>query len=38
VIYGATTFGVAGILAAYVFLRRVGPYEHDDSMPPLPPG
>ena len=37
VIWGITTFGVAGVLAAYVFLRAVGPYEHDDSLPLLPP-
>jgi phage shock protein PspC (stress-responsive transcriptional regulator) len=37
VIWGATTFGVAGVVAAYVFLSRVGPYEHDDSLPSLPP-
>ncbi len=36
VIWGATTFGVAGVVAAYVFLSRVGPYEHDDSLPSLP--
>lgn len=36
VIWGATTFGVAGIVVAYVFLQRVGPYEHDDTLPPLP--
>src|SRR5579864_6285256 len=36
VIWGATTFGVAGVVAAYVFLRRVGPYEHDESLPSLP--
>jgi hypothetical protein len=37
VIWGATTFGVAGVVAAYVFLSRVGPYQHDDALPSLPP-
>ena len=36
VIYGATTFGVAGVLAAYVFLRNVEPYERDETLPSLP--
>ena len=37
VIWGATTFGVAGVVAAYVFLDRVGPHEHDNALPSLPP-
>jgi phage shock protein PspC (stress-responsive transcriptional regulator) len=37
VIWGATTFGVAGVVAAYVFLSRVGPYEHDEFLHSAPP-
>ena len=36
VIWGATTFGVAGVVAAYVFLHRVGPQQHEDGLPSHP--
>lgn len=37
IMWGITTFGVAGVVAAYVFLQRVGPHERDDTFPSLPP-
>ena len=37
IMWGATTFGFAGLVAAYVFLQRIGPHGPDDAFPPLPP-
>jgi len=37
VIWGATTFGVAGVVAAYVFLHRLGPHAHDEYFHSAPP-
>ena len=36
-IWAGTTFGVAGVVTAYVFLRRMEPYEHDDVLGLAPP-